>query len=129
MDGATSAWDADECNRVSGQELSPEAEKMPRGLVHDGELRELEAWKKFDVNTRRSARSVSKKIAETRRVLTRKAVDEKRPVKARLVAKGSQGPCLQEGFAGTSGCVSPRSSHLQVISLSATKMEISGSCE
>ena len=42
-------------------------------------------------------------------------------VKARLAAKGYQGPNLQEGQAGASGCVSLRSSHLQVISLGALK--------
>ena len=40
-------------------------------------------------------------------------------VKARLVAKGFQDPDLTEGPVDTSGCVSLRSSHLQVVSLSA----------
>ena len=39
--------------------------------------------------------------------------------KARLVAKGFQDPDLAEGLVDTSGCVSLRSSHLQVASLSA----------
>ena len=39
--------------------------------------------------------------------------------KARLVAKGFQDPDLTEGLVDTSGCVSLRSSHLQVVSLSA----------
>ena len=46
-------------------------------------------------------------------------VDGKTCVKARLVAKGAQDPDLQERLMDTSGCVSLRSSHLRVISLSA----------
>ena len=45
----------------------------------------------------------------------------KKCVKARLVAKGLQDPDLQEGSADTSGCVSLRASHLQVVSLSAMR--------
>ena len=41
--------------------------------------------------------------------------------KARLVAKGCQGPDLKAGFVETSGCVSLRSSHLQVIFLAALR--------
>ena len=37
------------------------------------------------------------------------------------MAKGFQDPDLQEGLVDTSGCVALRSSHLQVISLSALK--------
>ena len=40
---------------------------------------------------------------------------------ARLVATGYQGPDLQDGIVDTSGCVSLRSTYLQVISLSAIK--------
>ena len=46
-------------------------------------------------------------------------VDGIKKVKARLVAKGFQDPDLTEGLVDTSGCVSLRSSHLQVASLSA----------
>ena len=38
-------------------------------------------------------------------------------VKAKLVAKGYQNPVPQAGIVDTSGCVSLRSPHLQVISL------------
>ena len=48
-------------------------------------------------------------------------MDGRKTAKARLVAKGFQDPDLQEGLVDTSGCVSLRSSHLQVISLSAIK--------
>ena len=47
--------------------------------------------------------------------------DGKKCVKARLAAKGFQGPDLKEGLVGTSGCVSLRSPHLQVASLSAIR--------
>ena len=47
--------------------------------------------------------------------------DGKTCVKARLAAKGFQGPDLQEGLVDTSGCVSLRSSRLQVIPLSALR--------
>ena len=40
-------------------------------------------------------------------------------VKARLVAEGFQDLDLTEGLVDSSGCVSLRSSHLQVVSLSA----------
>ena len=39
----------------------------------------------------------------------------------RLVAKGYQDPDLRKGLVDTSGCVSLRSSHLQVISLRLIK--------
>ena len=46
-------------------------------------------------------------------------MDGIKKVEARLVAKGFQDPDLTEGLVDTSGCVSLRSSHLQVASLSA----------
>ena len=48
-------------------------------------------------------------------------VDGKTSAKARLVAKGFRDPALKDGLVDTSGCVSLRPSHLQVISLSALK--------
>ena len=38
VDGAISAWVADECNRVSGQDLSPEEGEMHAELAHEGKL-------------------------------------------------------------------------------------------
>ena len=58
---------------------------------------------------------------DTRWVLTWKDLEGKRTVKARLVARGFQDPDLAAGLVDTSSCVSLRSSHLQVISLSALK--------
>ena len=60
-------------------------------------------------------------MVETRWVLTWKDLEGRRTVKARLVARGFQDPDLAEGLVDTSSCVSLRSSHLQVISLSALK--------
>ena len=51
--------------------------------------------------------------------MTWKMVDGKECVKARLAAKGFQDPDSKEGLVDTTGCVSLRSSRLQVISLSA----------
>ena len=57
----------------------------------------------------------------TRWVLTWKMVEGVKTVKARLVATGYQDPDLKNGLVETSGCVSPRSSHLQVVSLAALR--------
>ena len=48
-DEAVNAWAADECNGVLGQELSSEEELSCPDLVHEGKMRELEAWTKFKV--------------------------------------------------------------------------------
>ena len=60
-------------------------------------------------------------IADTRWDLTWNSGEGRRTEKARLVARGSQDPDLAAGLVDTSSCVSLRSSHLQVISLSALK--------
>ena len=121
MDGAASAWVADVCNRVVSQELLPDEEKVHADLVQEAEPKDLAAWKKFDVYAKRNACNVSKKIAQTRWVLTWKIVDGREFAKARQEAKGFQGPDLRVGVVDTSGCVRLRSSHLQVISLCAIK--------
>ena len=48
-DGALSPWVADECNRALGGELSLGEEQLHSDLVREGKLRELAAWKEFDV--------------------------------------------------------------------------------
>ena len=48
-DEAASAWVADECNRVLGQELTVEEEMACEELVHEGKMRELDAWGKFNL--------------------------------------------------------------------------------
>ena len=74
-DGAASAWVADERNRVLGQELSPGEEEQHAELVQAAEIKELDAWKKFDFREPRQTGKVSRQIAQTRWVLTRKMVD------------------------------------------------------
>ena len=83
--------------------------------------RQMDAWCKFKVFSPVPWRDVAKDMVDTRWVLTWKLVDGKRTVKARLVARGFQDPDLAAGLVDTSSCVSLRSSHLQVISLSALK--------
>ena len=118
-DEAVTAWVADECNRVLGQELSVEEELSCKELAHEGKMRELEAWKKFKVFSSVKESDISKTVIDSRWVSTWKMVDGIKKAKARLVAKRFQDPDLTEGLVDTSGCVSLRSSHLQVASLSA----------
>ena len=120
-DGAISAWVADECNRILGQELSPGEEELHADLAEGGKLREPESWEKFDVFSPREACEVRKQITQTRRVLTWGMADGKKCVIARLVAKGCQEPDLEDGLVDTLGCVSLRSPHLQVVPLSAIR--------
>ena len=112
---------ADERNRILGQELTPGEEDMHADLVTAGKSRGLAAWEKFDVFSPNKDGEVQKQIVQTRWVLTWKVADGKKCVKAHLVAKGFQDPDLTGGLADTSGCVTLRSSHLQVVSLSAMR--------
>ena len=52
VDGAISAWVAGACNRISGQELTPEEDEVHADLVEADKLRELDTWEKFDVSPR-----------------------------------------------------------------------------
>ena len=72
VDDAMSAGVADECNRISGQELNPEEEEMRADLVNAGKQRELAAWAKFDVFSPHEASRVQKQIVETRWFLPEK---------------------------------------------------------
>ena len=54
-------------------------------------------------------------------MLTCKEANGKKTVNARLVAKGYQDSDLRDGHAEIAGCVSRRSPHVQLISLSAAK--------
>ena len=94
VDGAISAWVADECNRVLGQELSQEEDEMRADLAREGKRRELEAWGEFDAFSPLSACKVQKQLVDTRWALTWKMVEGRECVKARLAAKGSQDPDL-----------------------------------
>ena len=75
VDGATSAWVADERNRALGQELSLDEEKTHADLVREGRLRGFAARKRFDVYTQRHACHVSKEVVQIRWVLTWKMAD------------------------------------------------------
>ena len=77
VDGAISAWVADECNRISGQDLTPEEEEVHADSVEAGKLREPEEWEKFDVSPPHEACKVKKQIAQTRWVLNWKRVGGK----------------------------------------------------
>ena len=70
VDGAASAWIADECNRASGQELAPEKETQHAEVVQQAKNRELDVWKQFGVSDPRPNGSVPKQIAQARWVLT-----------------------------------------------------------
>ena len=65
-DEAASAWVADECNRVLGQELSAEEELSCKELAHEGKMRELEAWKKFKVFSSVNESDISKTVIDSR---------------------------------------------------------------
>ena len=120
-EAALTAWVAAQCERPLGQELSSVDELRLAKEVEAAKCRELDAWCKFQVSSPVPRTTVTKDVVETRWVLLWKALEGKRTVQARLVARGFQDPDLAEGLADTSSCVSPRSSHLQVISLSALK--------
>ena len=94
VDGAASAWVADECNRAQGQESSPEEEGQHAELDHAGKTKEHDAWKELDVCEPRKGGDMSKQIAQTGWALKWKVVDGRKNVKARLAAKGCQGPDL-----------------------------------
>ena len=121
LEAALTAWAAQVCDRPLGQELSRDDELRFAKEVDAAKNRELGARCKFQVCPPVPQKSATKGAVETRWVLTWKDLDGKRTVKARLVARGFQDPDLAEGLVDTSSCVSLRSSHLQVISLSALK--------
>ena len=86
VDGAISARVADERNRISGQELTPEEAELHADLVAAGKQREFAAWRKFDVFSPHEACKAKKQIVQTRWALTWKMVEGKKCAKARLVA-------------------------------------------
>ena len=66
VDGATSAWVADECNRALGQKLPKEGKEMRAELAQEGKRRELEAWGKFEAFVPLDASKVQKQLIDTR---------------------------------------------------------------
>ena len=83
--------------------------------------RELDARSQFRAFSPCGPERCNKSVVGTRWVLSWKVVGGVKTVKARLVAKGYQDPDLQDGLVETSGSVSLRSPHLQVISLAAPR--------
>ena len=107
-----SAWVAEERNRMRGQELTEEEEKLEKGSASEAKERELRARKQFNVSPLIKGGNQSQAIAETPWVLTWKVLGGRKPAKAQLMAKGYQTPDLRGGDMDHAGCGSRRSSHL-----------------
>ena len=107
---------ADERNRVLGQERSEEERAVHAELAREAKGGEAEKWKSYEILKLLMAGDVGKSAVGARWVLTWIMVEGVTTVKARPAAKGFQDPDLKAGVLDTSGCVSLRSSHLQVIS-------------
>ena len=84
-------------------------------------MRESDAWSQLEVYSPVDPGSRGKEVVGTRWVLTWKAADGVKTAKGRLVAGGFQDPDLENGLVETSGRVSLRPSHLQVVSLAALR--------
>ena len=98
MDGGgpvLSAWVAHECSRVSGQELTEEAERWHADPAREAKERKLVAWKQFKVLMPVKMDSQSKDVVDTRWALTWREAGGAKTVRARLVAKGYQDPELR----------------------------------
>ena len=119
VDAAISAWVADECNRVSGRDFWMGEEETYADLARGAKVKELGARQSFGVLEPSQEQDVLKKVVQTRWVLAWKMMEGAKIINVRSASKGYQGPDLKEGVPDASGCVSLRSSHLQVISLCA----------
>ena len=80
---ALSAWVAEECNRVSGQELTEAEERVRADLAQRAKERELEAWGRFKGLPPAKMGAKSKEMADTRWVLAWKEVGGAKTVAAR----------------------------------------------
>ena len=107
------AWAAEECNRISGQELAEGQEPMHADLARKAKERKLDAWRQFEI--------FSPVVMQSRDVVGARWVLTWKQVKARLVAKGYQDPGIRNGNVDIAGYVSRRSSRLQSLSLGALK--------
>ena len=121
LESALAAWVAAQCERPLGQELPSDDARRFSKEAGAAKYREPDAWCKFQAFSPVLWRNAAKDIVDTRWVLTWKSLEGKRAEKARLAARGFQDPDLAAGLVDTSSCLSLRSSHLQVISLSALK--------
>ena len=104
-----------------GQKLPPEEEQLYEKDVLGAGTRVLDAWNQFKVFSPLEPGRCAEEVVGTRWALTWKMVEGVKTAQARLVAKGHEGPDLKEGLVETSGGVSLRPSHLQVISLAALR--------
>ena len=103
---------ADECNRISGQELPHEEESVYAKDALAAKTRELNARTQFKVYSPLEPGKCPKEVVGTRWVLTWKLVEGVKTVKARLAAKGYQDPDSKDGLVVTSGCASLQPSRL-----------------
>ena len=99
MDYAISAWVADVCNRVPGQELSGAEGKPHDVLATNAAVGELDAGTRSGVHEPFKETNITNVEVNTTRVLTWKLLGGTKGVKARLVAKGYQDPELRDGIA------------------------------
>ena len=102
-DGAISAWVADACNRVLGQELPQEEGGMHAELAHEGKRRELEDWEKFQAFLPLHACKVQKQLVETRCVLTWKNGGGQQMRGGPSGGKGISGSGLERWIGGDLG--------------------------
>ena len=107
MDAALSAWVAYECDRVLGQELSAQDERLFEVEVSQAKCMELEAWRNFKAFCPIGAADVRKPAIDTRRVLTWKMKDGVKSAKARFVAMGLSRSGSTGGFGGDLGMCKP----------------------
>ena len=98
-------------------DVARDAEASRRGKSPN--LQFFNAETQFKVFRLRQEGSIYKAVPSTRWVLTWRVVDGKKSVEACPVAKGYQDPDLKDGNVDTSGRVTLRSNHLQVILLGA----------
>ena len=94
-------------------------------MAKEGDLYD---WRKFKVLQPLNGDTPSKSVVDVLWALSWEMFDGENDGKAHWVSKGRQDPDLRDGSANTSGRVSLRPSHLQVISLATiNKMEFSES--
>ena len=103
------------------QELLPEEERADAAHVRAATGREINARREFRVFAPATA-GIPSKAAASRRVPTWEMVDGRRGVAARPVAEIYRGPDCEEGPLETSGRVSLRPSHPQVLSMCALRI-------
>ena len=115
---AISAWTAHECNKALGQELSAEEDKSHGKLVRAAKEMELAARGKFKV-----PKLLPKATVDARWVLVWEMVASEKDGKACPADEGYQGTDFENGLVETSTRVSLLSSHTQVLSQGAPKVD------